>query len=251
MYLNAYIPNFQYPQGVYSFLRDTRGLPIPSPAALGQIGDAFVSAVTRYAKDHQVPLERFSKGDRKESYVRPYFAAAMAQGRTGTVFIAAQEKARAWRGVLTPEGKAVHQPWFTLQSAEVCVKWIYFYVQLARQGIGFTALDNGFLACDDPTALQSICDRFGPEHLQGLLRRLTTELPLPLTTQDRDAGFDYKLSILQAEISLTQVFDQPAMAVPSSSRPFAITLTSADPTRSRSCSTAASPNARHRVSRPG
>ena len=27
-------------------------------------------------------------------------------------------------------------------------------------GIGFTALSNGFASCDDPAALQAICDRF-------------------------------------------------------------------------------------------
>ena len=30
--------------------------------------------------------------------------------------------------------------------------------QPARAGIGFEALDNGFAACDDPAAVQAICD---------------------------------------------------------------------------------------------
>jgi hypothetical protein len=34
--------------------------------------------------------------------------------------------------------------------------------QCQRLGIGYTALDNGFRACDDPEALQRICDRLGP-----------------------------------------------------------------------------------------
>ena len=34
--------------------------------------------------------------------------------------------------------------------------------QAAKAGIGFTALDNGFAAVDDPAALQAICDRLGP-----------------------------------------------------------------------------------------
>ena len=33
--------------------------------------------------------------------------------------------------------------------------------QCARAGIGYTALDNGFRDCDDPAALQRICDRLG------------------------------------------------------------------------------------------
>ncbi|WP_136622871.1 hypothetical protein [Mycobacterium pseudokansasii] len=30
-----------------------------------------------------------------------------------------------------------------------------------RLGIGYTALDNGFRVCEDPAALQRICDRLG------------------------------------------------------------------------------------------
>ena len=39
----------------------------------------------------------------------------------------------------------------------------------AAAGIGFTPLANGFAACDDPAALQEICDRFGPARA-GVLR---------------------------------------------------------------------------------
>ena len=34
--------------------------------------------------------------------------------------------------------------------------------QAAKAGIGFTALDNGFAAVDDPAAVQAICDGSGP-----------------------------------------------------------------------------------------
>ncbi len=34
--------------------------------------------------------------------------------------------------------------------------------QAAKAGIGFTALDNGFAAVEDPVALQGICDRLSP-----------------------------------------------------------------------------------------
>jgi hypothetical protein len=34
--------------------------------------------------------------------------------------------------------------------------------QADHAGIGYRALANGFAACDEPGALQAICDRFGP-----------------------------------------------------------------------------------------
>jgi hypothetical protein len=34
--------------------------------------------------------------------------------------------------------------------------------QLAKGGVGYTALDNGFASCQDPALLQRLCDRLGP-----------------------------------------------------------------------------------------
>ena len=81
--------------------------------------------------------------------------------------------------------------------------------QTAKAGIGFTALDNGFAAVDDPVALQRICDRLGEEQIDALLRKWLARLPHPFTAADRAAGYRYELSILQAEFSLTQMLDKP------------------------------------------
>ena len=74
--------------------------------------------------------------------------------------------------------------------------------QAAKAGIGFTALDNGFAAVDDPVALQRICDRLGEEQIDALLRKWLARLPHPFTAADRAAGYRYELSILQAEFSV-------------------------------------------------
>jgi hypothetical protein len=84
--------------------------------------------------------------------------------------------------------------------------------QAAKAGIGFTALDNGFAALDDPDdlpRLQAICDQFGSEQIDALTRKWFARLPHPFTPGDRAAGYGYDLSILQAEFSLTQVLDKP------------------------------------------
>jgi hypothetical protein len=41
--------------------------------------------------------------------------------------------------------------------------------QATRAGVGFSELANGFGSCDDPTALQAICDRLGPRRHRSLL----------------------------------------------------------------------------------
>jgi hypothetical protein len=37
--------------------------------------------------------------------------------------------------------------------------------QLEKRGIGYEALDNGFLSCTEPEKLQQICDSLGPEQI--------------------------------------------------------------------------------------
>ena len=73
--------------------------------------------------------------------------------------------------------------------------------QVAKAGIGFTALDNGFAAVEDPAAVQAICDQWGPGQIDALLRKWLAILPHPFTAADRAAGYRYDLSILQAEFS--------------------------------------------------
>jgi hypothetical protein len=70
-------------------------------------------------------------------------------------------------------------------------------------------MDNAFAAVDDVASLQAICDSLGPTQIYALLDKWLKLLPDPFTDADRDAGYRYQVSILQAEFSLTQVLDAP------------------------------------------
>ncbi len=236
VYLNAYVPRLQWEGGVVGFLLH-RGQKLPSPAVFGQITEGFKAGLRAWADERDIPWIEFKKGERKDDVVQPYrdrFA-----GTDGVVLVGvAQERATAWRGVKEVRGGRVH---FTYRWTSVCVNHYYVYFldpawgpgflkvcgyapyamklclnghewakrQLAKRGIAFEALDNGFLTCADPGALQAICDRLGPADFLGCLDRWLGQLPLPLTAADRGAGFAYRLSILQLEVSRTQVFDRP------------------------------------------
>ena len=78
--------------------------------------------------------------------------------------------------------------------------------------IGYTELANGFATCDDPDALQAICDRFGPSDVQGFFDRWITQLPTPFTAADRAGGYWWELSMRQVEVSRTLVLDDPRRA---------------------------------------
>ena len=95
-------------------------------------------------------------------------------------------------------------------TAKLCLNGHeYAKCQLRKEGIGFKALDNGFVSCQDRDRLQTICDQLGPEQIDALLRRWLARLPHPFTPEDREAGYRYDLSILPAEFSLTQILDRP------------------------------------------
>jgi hypothetical protein len=95
-------------------------------------------------------------------------------------------------------------------TAKLCINGHeYAKQQLAAQGIGFEALDNGVLECDNPRLLQRICDGLSAARIDALLRKWLRLLPHPYTAGDRKAGYRYQISILQAEFSLTQVLDRP------------------------------------------
>ena len=84
--------------------------------------------------------------------------------------------------------------------------------QLSRAGTGFAELSDGFASCEDPAGLQAICDRLGPADIQAFSDRWMSRLPLPLTTDDRAAGYWRELSMRQVEVSRTMVFGAPRQA---------------------------------------
>ena len=75
--------------------------------------------------------------------------------------------------------------------------------------LAFAALDNGFLQCNQPERLQALCNELGPEQVQAFFDKWVTRLPWPLTAEDRQAGYNHRLSIWQMEISRTQVLTRP------------------------------------------
>jgi hypothetical protein len=95
-------------------------------------------------------------------------------------------------------------------NAKLCLNGHEYVKQpLTHRGIGYEALDNGILSCDDPKRVQALCDGLSENKMDELLRKWLRKLPHPFTAKDRQAGYLYQISILQAEFSLTQVLDRP------------------------------------------
>jgi hypothetical protein len=239
LFLQGYVPRLMTEGMVVRFLLD-RGYTIPSPALLGKIGRAYVTAIERFAAEAGIPVVRFAKGASKEETARPYFERAERERRFGVVLIGvAQEKASGWRG--WRDGGPDGHPHFCFGRQTVFVNHYYFYVrdrdwgpafvktcayapfpvwlclnghewakrQAEKAGLCFEALDNGFRSTADAAALAAICARLSPRDVERFLRRWQARLPSPFTAADRRRGYGYALAFRQLELSDTRVFDRP------------------------------------------
>ena len=243
IYLNAYVPILQTSSQVVAFLSGHLGFPFPSPALFRQMGDRFRRSVLSFADANDIPWIRFEKDQAKLEVMAPHLTRQAGTGKSGVAAIGvAQEFQRVWTA---SEGKtSTGTPQWSFYKADRRVTCYYFYLwdqdfgpafikvcawfpypakiwvnghewakrQAEKAGLGFTALSNGFAACQDPAALQAICDRLGPGTINVFVQRWLHRLPLPFTTRDHDAGYWWETSMRQVEVSRTMVFDAPRHA---------------------------------------
>jgi hypothetical protein len=243
IYLNAYVPILQSSGQVVAFMTQHLGKPIPSPALMEHIGTRFRKAVESYASSNGIPWVRFGKDDRKIDVMQPHIAAQAAAGRPGVAAVGvSQEFQRVWSAYQRDTKAAA--PQYTFAKADRRVTCYYFYLwdedfgpafikvcayfpypakiwvnghewakrQAIKAGIGFTELANGFASCDDPAALQEICDRLQPGTIEVFAQRWLHRIPMPFDSRDRDAGYWWEASMRQVEVSRTIVFDAPHRA---------------------------------------
>jgi hypothetical protein len=243
VYLNAYVPILQSSGQVVAFMTQHLGMPIRSPALMEKISTRFRRAVESFAEANGIAWVRFTKDARKADVVAPYLRKAAATGRSQVAAIGvAQEFQRVWAGY--QRDTATVAPQFTFAKADRRVTCYYFYLwdadfgpafikvcayfpypakiwvnghewakrQAARAGIGFTELSDGFAACEDPGALQEICDRLQPGTIEVFAQRWLHRLPMPFGSKDQRARYWWEISMRQVEVSRALVFDAPRRA---------------------------------------
>ena len=238
MYLNLFVPQLQLEGAAASFFLKHRKVTRYLGRQMSSMTQRFREEIDDFALRENIPVVHFEKDQRKDDVFLERLRTFDRQ--EGVVFIGvAQERAHVMRMVQRKRKGGKPYAWITKGTA--MVNHVYFYCldanvgpfflkfctyfpypaklclngheyakkQLAAAGIGFTALDNGFLTCDDPERLQRICDQLSPELIDGLARKWLRRLPHPFDERDRLAGYAYQISMLQVEFSLTQVLDRP------------------------------------------
>jgi hypothetical protein len=243
IYLHGYLARAQVGGQVVQFLRH-RGYPVPSPACLQQIGEAFRRSVASFTLANTIPVVHLKAADRNIEVMRPYLERAAATGRSQVAALGvAQEPQRVFIA-RKRESDPTKCPQFAFDKVDRRVTVYYFYLwdadfgpgfikvcsyfpypikvwvnghewakqQARKADLAFTELSNGFASCEDPTRLQAICDRLGPGTITVFFQRWLSRLPLPLDPKDREAGWWWELSMAQIEVSRTLVFTQPRYA---------------------------------------
>jgi hypothetical protein len=239
LYLNVYQPELQLERKVYRYLRQQHGAGAVSSRHFQGMTAAFVKSIEAFARTAGVPLLTFEKHTRKEDLAAKHQAAFT--GTEGILFVGkAQEKVRTFRTVgrrcphtgasypwIVPATALVNQyycygidedfgPFFLKfssyfpYSARLCLNGHeYVKRQLAKEGIAYEPLANGLRTCADPARMQMIASGLTAQKIDAFLRKWLARLPHPYPAQDREAGYRYDVSLLQAEFSLTQVLDRP------------------------------------------
>jgi hypothetical protein len=241
LFCNLYVPQLQRAEGIVGFIRGHLGQPIASTAAIAPMSRDFVARLRSFAGARAIPCIDFARGQRKDEVMHEHLARFEAAGRReGVLFIGrAQEKNTVFRTEKRRAADGRSYPWIVRTTSVVNQFYVhcvdedfgafflkfssyfpygarllvnghhYAQARAAKAGIGFTALDNGFAACDDVPALQAICDSLDEDKIEALARKWLDILPSPYSKADQAAGYRYDISVLQAEFSLTQVLDRP------------------------------------------
>jgi len=238
MYLNVWQPRLAYGGGVAGFFTGHRGNVYASTALMDPMSKAFAADIHHFVAAHGLELVHFARGERKDDVTQRLLASFTAA--EGVLYVGrAQEKSGVWRTQRRHHADGSAYAWLVRASAFInffcfyCVDADFgpFFIkfstyfpftaklcihgnewakrQAAKAGISFEPLDNGFAACGDVPALQAMCDSLGPAHIEALARKWLAILPNPFTADDEAAGYQYELSVLQAEFSLTQMLDAP------------------------------------------
>lgn len=239
LYLNGYVSGLQTPNAVAHFLRHHRGTRFASSLSLNAITQDYLKRLGRFVREQGIAVHRFQKGERKDDETQRRLRGF--DRPEGVLYLGtAQEKFTTVR-TEKRRNPATGQTYPWLVRASVVAKVYYWYIvdedfgplfikfgsyfpypvkvclngheflkrQLTKLGIAHTALDNGLLWCADATAAQRCATALDERVIAGVFAKWMARLPHPFPATDRAAGYDYSVSILQAEFALTQVFDRP------------------------------------------
>jgi len=225
--------------GSISISKPSKEKKIASPALMAPISHDFIARIQDFISERNLDLVRFKKGQRKDDITKERLK--KHNDKEGILYVGvAQEKFSTFRLCKTlDEITNCLRP--SLYRSQVMCNQYYFYIfdedfgpmfikfgsyfpytariclngheylkdRLKKEEIRWKELDNGILSCSNPARMQAIANGLTDKKIRKLIRKWFNHLPSPIPKEEKKKGIDYELSILQAELACTQVFDKP------------------------------------------
>lgn len=211
------------------FCATTAGPSLPPRCCFDAISRDYAKRIERFVRQHSLAVCRFAKGERKDDETQRRLR-ALARPEGVLYLGTAQEKFTTVR-TERRRNPATGQTYPWLVRASVLAKVYYWYlvdedfgplfikfgsyfpypVKICLNGHEFLKrqLAKAGVACADAALAQRLATGLDEYALAGVCAKWMARLPQPFPAADRAAGYDYHLSVLQAEFALPQVFDRP------------------------------------------
>jgi hypothetical protein len=126
MYLNGYIPQIQTEGGVINFFRTHRGNQIVSSVLMGQMSRKFVRDIDNFAKNIEIPIIKFKRGERKDDIAKGFIKKFKYE--EGIMFIGKiQEKVTSFR-TCKKRNEQTGQTYPWIYKGSTCPNQYYFYI---------------------------------------------------------------------------------------------------------------------------
>jgi len=233
-------PRFFLGGGVANFIRFQLNQKTPDTRAFLGFRNQLIEDMEIFAEEQGIEIYRFNKTEKnggKEKCAQKALELLQENDEfeEGVVFIGkAQEKTLAWRSHWG-EG------YCEVKRANLMVNWYYVYFldrdfglcslricsyapfqmklyfngheylkqQLRSEGIGFEALANGVLSCEDPERAQEIVKELDVAKIEALREKWMNRIPNVLIELSTVYHERIMTSMDQVEVAKTQIWDDP------------------------------------------
>lgn len=190
---------------IVHWFREVHGIYPITVEALKKRTDEYQNWVSAYARNHNIPVERASKGVKKEDYVIPYLKRMEKKGHYGVYFIFQSMEQGQCFHPMAPKFPTDDPNYRIIRRQRRMYTHLYFYIrdevlgpmvmcvgtylpflttyylnghswienEFKKKGVAFRKDDNAFLWVADPVALQQAADRLTAEIIRKRLDRWT------------------------------------------------------------------------------
>ncbi len=241
--IQGYLPLLAREAHIVHWFRDVHGIYPITPEALKKRTDEYRNWVGAYARNHNIPVERATKGVKKEDYVLPYLKRMEKKNQYGVYFIFQSMEQGNCFHPMVPKFPTDDPNYRIIRRQRRMYTHLYFYIrdealgpmvmcvgtylpflttyylnghhwiekQLKQKGVAFRKDDNAFLAVSDPVALQQAADSFTAAVIRPRLDRWTLLVGPKFSEKERAAvNLHRSYSINQAEYCRNFIFRRHA-----------------------------------------